>query len=232
MKVELRTGKKIFVSYAITVQGTEVCDRMIFEMKPSDTIDTLKEGIQEKLGIPKCFLQIFSDKLELNNHHNFFEENQFLKLVVCFEKNVLVKVYLEGKKIYVLGEPFDQLINIKKKKIETTLGKLLDKYYIYDCDNKYYNYNTPLSEVNYNLGLFLADSKKQLMQIFVKTLTDSTITRQVSYKDTLEQLKLSIQQKEGAPASEQRLIFAGKFPSCLNKKYKGSRKKISAVLDQ
>ncbi|TVY45483.1 Ubiquitin-60S ribosomal protein L40 [Lachnellula occidentalis] len=57
---------------------------------------------------------------------------------------------------------------------------------------------------------FRAHVPKPDMQIFVKTLTGKTITIQVSRDNFIDEVKSLIQDQEGIPPDQQRLVYAGK----------------------
>jgi surface protein len=191
------------------VSGLKSISLMFYDCYSLSEFPDLSEWIQKNTALEKNDYCTFIGFSFPKN----FEEIKYFHRQKEESMQIEIRTLINEKSIKLDVKPSFTIEKVKKK-IQEKEGFPPEQQRLLFAGNELENNKTlvdykVINQSTLHLVLRLRGDRK-VMQICVKPLTGNTINLSVEPSDTIEKVKKKIQEKEGIPPEQQRLIFAAR----------------------
>lgn len=180
-----------------------------------DTVENVKRKIMDEVGTPIHQQRLTFNYRELEDgrtlsDYDIHGESTLHLVLKCSEGVMRIHVKtLAGKTMTLHVVPEDTIKNVKEKILDVKGVPVYQQYLVYDGKTLTNEGSLRDYHIESESTLYLAVLILDRMQIFVKTLTGRTITLDVEPETSIMDVKTKIEDKEGIPPDQQRLILSG-----------------------
>ena len=195
----------------ITCNIPQLNKTIVLHCTSHDTIGDMKTMIQDKEEIQPCQQHVIFDDKELEDDCTLGDHNILNKATIHlhFCLHIFVKT-LAGKNITLELEPSDSIKTVwmkihEKEDVPPDQQRLILRGKQLEDGHTLADYKTQERST-----LHLVPYLYHAMPIFIRTLTGKVITLNVDSRYSIKNVMVVIENMEGIPPDQQRLIFAGK----------------------
>jgi ubiquitin len=186
------------------------CDRLL--MRAGDSVSAVSKEIARRRDVPAAAIQIFQQDTDEAGTCLTGAEEVFDGAVLFALQLPLFNIFVNTPgvagarlRLTLAVQESDTVENVKQK-IQDQEGTLPDRQRLTFAGVQLEN-SRAISDYNIQSDSTLGLVRR--LHVFIKTLTGGTISVDFEEHESIENVKQKIQDKEGIPPDQQRLIFAG-----------------------